>query len=120
MESNKSEQLEALETLCQVNDRLLKNLPTIIDELSGERQSDTDKYLTSVVDTINWEITVLNATAALLEEEGAAFDKECFNQSVNTLGAALSAKKDAEIAEALQGLIPHFETLGAEIKSIIT
>ena len=42
METNRMEQMEALETMAQFNDRLLHNLPTIIDELSGGRKADTD------------------------------------------------------------------------------
>ena len=38
MEFNKMEQMEALGILADFNDRLLKNLPTIISELSGKRQ----------------------------------------------------------------------------------
>lgn len=35
METNKIEQMEALETLTRFNSRLLGNLPTLIRELSG-------------------------------------------------------------------------------------
>ena len=54
MEANRMEQLEALETLCQFNDRLLANLPTLSSELSEGRKSDTDAYLKSIIDAFNW------------------------------------------------------------------
>lgn len=119
MDENRSEQMEALGTLCQVNDRLLRNLPTIIGELSGDRQPDTDKYLTNIVDTINWEITVMNATSDLLAESGEAVDKEDFNRSIQALSAALSSKEDSKIARALQDMMPQFELLGGAIKKIV-
>lgn len=119
METNRTEQMEALETLCQFNDRLLKNLPTIIGELSGERQPDTDKYLANIVDAVNWEITVMNATSDLLAESGTDLDKESFNRAIQALGAALSSKDDAGIARALEGIIPHFQSLGDAAKKAV-
>ena len=74
--------MEALETLVQFNGRLLGNLPTLIGELSGNRQPDTDTYLKNIVDVIGWEITVINATAPLLAEARTHMDKEHFNQSI--------------------------------------
>ncbi len=111
METNKLEQMEALETLVQFNSRLLGNLPTLIRELSGSRQPDTDTYLKNIVDVIGWEISVMNATAPLLAEAETHMDKERFNQSVLALNAAIASGADAEIALALRELIPHFETL---------
>ena len=116
METNRMEQLEALETLSLFNDRLLKNLPTLISELSGERQPDTDTYLKSILDAVNWEINVMNATSALLAEGETAIDKENFNRSILALNDALSSGADSGISNALRNLIPHFETLGAAAK----
>ena len=113
METNRIEQLEALETLSQFNDRLIKNLPTLISELSGGRQPDTDTYLKSILDAINWEINIMNATSALLAEGNTPVDKENFNQSILALSDALSSGTDSRIADALRDLIPHFEALGA-------
>ncbi|MCM1302710.1 MAG: molecular chaperone [Lachnospiraceae bacterium] len=118
METNRTEQLEALETLSQFNDRLLKNLPTIISELSGKRQPDTDTYLKSILDAINWEINVMNATSDLLAEGETPIDKENFNQSILALNAALSSETDSEISDAFRNLIPHFEALGAAAKEV--
>lgn len=116
MEANRMEQLEALETLIQFNDRLLKNLPTIADELSGARQPDTDTYQKSILDAINWEITVMNATSSLLAEADTPIDKEGFNQSILALSTAISSGTDAETATAFRNLIPYFEVLGNAAK----
>lgn len=118
METSRLEQLEALETLIQFNERLLKNLPTIADELSEARQPDTDTYLKSILNAINWEITVMNATSALLAEGSTPIDKESFNQSILALSTALSSKTDSETAVALRNLIPHFEALGTAAKEV--
>lgn len=113
------EQLEALETLAQFNDRLLNNLPTVIEELSGQRKPDTDAYLKNIVEVIGWEISVMNATSALFAEAGVSMDKEGFNQSVLALNSALASGKDRETAAALENLIPHFETLREAAREIL-
>lgn len=119
MEFNKMEQMEALGILADFNDRLLKNLPTIISELSGKRQPDTDTYLKNIVDSVNWEIAVTGNSLSLLNEGHTRIDKDTFNQKVMALNEALSGKKDAEIAIALQDLIPCFEQLGNAVREII-
>ncbi|MFG6358848.1 MAG: molecular chaperone [Acetatifactor sp.] len=119
METNRMEQMEALETMAQFNDRLLHNLPTIIDELSGGRKADTDAYLKNIVEVIGWEISVMNAVSDLLAESGTRMDKERFNQCVLALNTALASGEDAKTADALRGLIPHFETLAAAAKEVL-
>lgn len=118
METNRMEQLEALGILSDFNDRLLQNLPTIIDELSGKRQADTDAYLQNILDSINWEIVVTSNSLDLLNEGRVRIEKEIFNQRVMALSNALSAKNDSEIATALQDLISCFEQLGNAAKEI--
>ena len=68
MEDARKEQLEALEVLAEFNDRLVKNMNIIVKELSGERLDDTDKFLKSIVDAINWEIQVVNGTMEALND----------------------------------------------------
>lgn len=118
MENNRMEQLEALKILSGVNERLVKNLPTLIDELSGQRQPDTDTYLKNVVDSINWEIMVINAASSLLSESSTQMDKEDFNAKMLALGSVLPSNDDRTIAAALQELIPCFELLGNIVREI--
>ena len=68
MEDARKEQLEALEVLAEFNERLVKNMNIIVKELSGERLDDTDKFLKSIVDAINWEIQVVNGTMEVLND----------------------------------------------------
>ena len=68
MEDARKEQLEALEVLTEFNERLVKNMNIIVKELSGERLDDTDKFLKSIVDAINWEIQVVNGTMEVLND----------------------------------------------------
>ena len=119
MENITAEQMEALETMAEFNDRLLKNLPTIIEELSGNRQEDTDQYQKSIIDAINWEIAVTNSTLDVLNQEKMRVDREDFNRKMQDLNAALSSGRDAGIADALKALIPCSEQLGAAAREVI-
>lgn len=118
MEDNRAEQKEALETLVDFNERLVKNMNIIIKELSGERLDDTDKFLKGIIDAVNWEIEVMNGTMELLNEEKQRIDKEKFNEKIMDLGSALKEKDDAKIADAIRNLIPEFENLGIAAKEV--
>lgn len=119
MENITAEQLEALEIMAEFNDRLLKNLPILISELSGNRQPDTDKYQKNIIDAINWELSVTNATLDVLNQDKVRVDKEEFNQKMLAFNAALSSKTDSEIASALKSLVPYFEQLGVAAREVI-
>ena len=101
MEDARKEQLEALEVLAEFNDRLVKNMNIIVKELSGERLDDTDKFLKSIVDAINWEIQVVNGTMEALNDGKERVNKESFNAAVVALSRAIGENDDAKMAEQL-------------------
>ncbi len=119
MESTREEQQEALETLLEFNERLLKNMRIISKELSGARLDDTDKFLKAIVDAMNWEIAVVNSTLELLNEEKERINKEIFNEKIVQFAETLKASEDKEIATAIQQLIPEFEKLNIAAKEVI-
>lgn len=120
MEDNRKEQIEALEVLTEFNERLVKNMTIIVKELSGERLDDTNKFLKSIIDAINWEIQVVNGTLDVLNEGKEQLDKETFNGAVISLSDAINEKDDARMAEEFKKIIPIFEQLGALAKEAIT
>ena len=103
--NNIAEQKEALETLTEFNQRLLKNMNIIIKELSGERMDDTEEFLKAIIDAMNWEIGVMNGTMSLLNNEKIRINKETFNEKAIKLATAVQNKKDNEIADAIKLLI---------------
>lgn len=119
MEDNRKEQMEALEILTDFNGRLVKNMTIIVKELSGERLDDTDKFLKSIVDAINWEIQVVNGTIELLNDGKERINKEEFNRAIVSLNDAISANEDAKMAEEFKKVIPFFEQLGEAAKEVI-
>lgn len=119
MEDNRKEQMEALETLMEFNDRLVKNMQIIVKELSGNRLEDTDKFLKSILDAMNWEIQVVNGTMEALNEGKERVNKETFNDAVVALSNAVKENDDAKMAEAFTAIIPVFEKLGESAKEVI-
>lgn len=118
MEDYRTQQKEALEILVEFNERLLKNMGIIVKELSGKRLDDTDKFLKGIVDAMNWEIQVMNATMEILNEGKERIDKQQFNDKILVLSSAIKEKNDVKCAEAMQALIPEFENLGAVAKEV--
>lgn len=119
MEDNRAEQREALETLAEFNERLVKNMNILVKELSGQRLDDTDKFFRSIVDAINWEVQVMNGTMSLLNGDKERINKERFNNRIMELGAAIKEKDDVKMADAMRELIPEFENLGIAAKEVI-
>lgn len=119
MEDNRAEQVEALEALEDYNPRLIKAMKAVALELKGTRQPDTDEYLQSVINGINWEIQVLNGTMSVINENTKQIDKEETNQIFVEFSKIYQNKKDAELAECIEiKIIPFFEKLGeaAQVK----
>ncbi len=119
MEDNRREQIEALEVLAEFNVRLVKNMRIVIKELSGARLEDTDNFVKSIIDAINWEIQVLNGTIELLNEGKKRVDKDMFNQRILAVGEAFSAKDDLKLAEAFEAVLPYFVGLGEAAAEVI-
>lgn len=120
MENMRAEKIEALETLLEFNGRLLQNMRIIVKELSGKRLDDTDKFLADILKAMNWEIQVVNATLDVINEKETKLDKNDFNEKVIALNDAYTAKDDAQMAEAFNGLIPVFENLDVAVKAVVS
>ena len=113
------EQKEALGTLVEFNERLVKNMNIIIKELSGERMDDTDIFLKSIIDAMNWEIAVMNGTIGLLNAEEEHINKNDFNHKILAFESAFCNKDDQQMARAIENLIPEFKNLGVVAKMAI-
>lgn len=119
MDNNRSEQVEALKVLQEFNGRLISNMKTLVNELSGKRLEDTDKLLKSVVDALNWEIQVVNGTMDVLNEGITRVDKEAFNNTISLLSDAISSGVDSKMAEQFGNVINVFEGLGLAVKEVV-
>lgn len=120
MEDNRAEQIEALEVLATFNDRLIQNMESIAQELSGGRLKDTEQFLKGIIDALNWEIQVVNGTIAVLNEDKVRIDKEDFNRSILALSEAIGSKDDAKMAESFKNTVPTFRQLGEAVQEVIS
>ena len=119
MEDSRAEKLEALETLVEFNEKVVKNIGILMKELSGQRLDDTDKFQDSIVNAVNWEIQVVNGTLDVLNEGKERIVKEIFNEKVLALGEAIKEKSDQKLVNAFEELRPELEKLGMAAKEVI-
>lgn len=119
MEDNRAEQIEALGTLVEFNEKVVKNITILVKELRGARLEDTDKFQNSIVNAINWEIEVLNGTMEVLNDGKARVNKETVNKKIIALGEAIKAKDDEQLASAFEDIRTELENLGIAAQEII-
>ena len=119
MEDKRTEQIEALQTLAEYNQKVLKNIPILVRELKGERLDDTDKFLTAIVNAINWEVEVLNATLDVINEKEEKVSKEKVNDKILALSDALKSQNENAQAEAFEQLVPELEVIEKAINEVI-
>lgn len=119
-QSLKQQQLEALEELYHYTQKLIPAIETVGGELRGNRQEDTNEYLKSIINGVNWIIEVLNRTMDLINEEETVIDKEKVNSGVLMLGEAIKEKNDEKIANSLTEDILPFLTVFSTRAAILT
>ena len=119
MEDKRAEQMEALQTLEEYNEKVLKNIPILVRELRGARLEDTDKFLQGVINAVNWEVQVLNATIDVINENQERVSKETVNQKIMSLSDALRTKDELAQAEAFEQLLPELENIGKAIGEVL-
>lgn len=114
-EELQAQQIEALQVVNGYIKKLIPSMETIITELNGEKQEDTDDFLEHIINGLNWVIEVFNGTMSLINQDKVVIDKDQVNQEVLQLSDALIAKNDARAATVLDsGILPflrEFETI---------
>ncbi|MDE7062616.1 MAG: molecular chaperone [Lachnospiraceae bacterium] len=114
MEDNRAEQVEALQALVEYSPRLIGAMKSVVSELNGNRQPDTDEYMQAIVNGMNWEIQVLNGTLELVNEKSVQIDKAEANDIFVAFSDTYQAKDDAGLAAMFETkVIPFFERLEA-------
>ena len=108
MDNMKVQQMEALSTVIEYIDKLVPNMETIIRELRGKRQEDTDEFLNHILIGMNWVIETFNVTMDIINGERVRIDKDEVNSRIIDLGEALKEKDDNRIADILEGDVIPF------------
>ncbi len=112
MEDLRKEQIEAVETLEEYNKKMVSTIPTIIEELKGQKKPDTQDFLNHIIEGMNWEIQVMNGTMTYFNENEMLVDKDVFDRKVLDFNAVVEKKDAAALADALETIIlPMFQEL---------
>lgn len=109
MEELYGQQIEALEVAVPYCDRMSAALKQIIKELTSEKQEDTDEYIITILNGLNWIFSVFNGTQDLVNKDAVVIDKDKVNESVSMLNEANEAKDDQKRAQAFEGILQFVE-----------
>ena len=109
-----------MEELYRYSQKLIPAIETVSKELAGERQDDTDEYLKSVLNGINWIIEVLNRTMELVNEEEIVIDKDKINEDILKLGETIKEKDDEKMAEVLKEKVLPFIVNASTRAAVVT
>ncbi len=110
MEDLRTQQIEALKVALPYLDKMIPAVNNIIDEFSGNRQEDTDEYMASILNGLNWIFEVYNGTQDLINKNETVIDKSVVNASVTKLNEANQDNDDAKRVEAFKGILQFLET----------
>ena len=120
MSDNRKEQIEALHALLDYNPRLIHGMMAITTELEGERKPDTDEYLRSIINGMNWEIEIVNGTKEVIEEQEVEINRQEMNTIFMQFSDAYAKKDDYGMAVLFfQKIIPFFETFEQAAKNVV-
>ena len=108
MQDNRTEQIEALNTAKDYCIRLYKGVNALADELRTGRLPDTEEYMKTVINGINWVFEVYNATKDLINENCDYIDKDKVNAGAVELGKAVADNDDEKAADKLENVIAPF------------
>ncbi len=108
MQDNRTEQIEALNTAKDYCIRLYKGVNALADELRTGRLPDTEEYMKTVINGINWVFEVYNATKDLINENCDYIDKDKVNAGAVELGKAVADNDDEKVADKLENVIAPF------------
>ena len=120
MSDNREEQVEALRALLEYSPRLIHGMQAVTTELEGERKPDTDEFLRSVINGMNWEIEIANGTKEVLDEQEIRIDKDEINGFLKEFSDAYGRRDDYGMAVLFfQRIIPFFEKLEKAARNVV-
>ena len=101
-------------------ERLIPGLYAVITELTEERKEDTDEFLVTLINGMNWVFQIVNHTLDLLNEKEADLDKEKINDAITIFTKAKEEKNDEAIANAIsEYLIPILQRVQESAKLVL-
>ncbi len=101
-ENVQDEVTEALTMIHDYIENLLRAITEINEELRGQRAEDTDDFLKSILNGVNFVTEVFNLTRDYLNEEEELMNKDSINLLISDFMNAYKSGSDEVLADALE------------------
>jgi hypothetical protein len=105
-----TQQIEALGVVAPYCAKIERAIDNVIGELNGNRLDDTDVYINSIQNGLNWIIEVYNGTRDLVNKDSVVIEKDDVNKTIAKMNEAMKAKDDAALAESFAEVKKFVET----------
>lgn len=111
-EVTRQDKLEAIEGICQYDRKLIDGLGELADNLESGKETLPSKLLETIMQGVNWTVTVLNQVMDVLDEGEERLDKKMVNASLVAFHDAVTSGDGRKIAEAIRKfLVPCLERI---------
>ncbi len=111
-EVTRQDKLEAIEGICQYDRKLIDGLEELADGLESGKETLPSKLLETVMQGVNWTVTVLNQVMDVLDEGEEKLDKQMVNDALVAFNEAFTSGDGKIIADAIRkSLIPCLERI---------
>lgn len=111
-ETSRQDKLEAIEGICQYDRKLIDALEDLADDLESGKETLPSKLLETIMQGINWTVTVLNQVMDVLDEGEDKLDKQMVNDALVAFNEAFTSGDAIKIAEVIRkSLIPCLERI---------
>ncbi|MCR5785762.1 MAG: hypothetical protein K6G40_09005 [Eubacterium sp.] len=116
MEDLKQQQKEALLTVQDYVQRLKKAIPNACGELRGDMLDDTEEYVKTILNGVNYTIEVLRRTLDYINADEDIIDKEEVNGLITDFMDVYRVGPNEKIADAFEkDILVYLEKLDTAI-----
>jgi hypothetical protein len=118
MEELEIQQVEALKAASSYCTRLSVAIKQLITEYSKGERPDTDQYMKSILNGLNWVFQVFRSTEGIVNKDEVHIDKNQVNQYVLKLNTANKQKDNTERVAAFTGILSFVDSYRYEADRI--
>ena len=116
MEDLRTQQKEALITVQDYIQRLKKAIPNACSELRGEMLEDTEEYVHTILNGVNYTIEVLRRTLDYINADESILDKDEINEHITDFMDVYRVGPRERIADAFEkDILTYLEKFDAAI-----
>lgn len=101
-ETSRQDKLDAIEGICQYDRKLIDALEDLADDLESGKETLPSKLLETIMQGINWTVTVLNQVMDVLNEGEDKLDKQMVNDALVAFNEAFTSGDSVKIADVIR------------------